>query len=128
MSEKASGVCLATNRLGAGEDEMCTTVALQHLQAGACIVDVREHDEVRALAFNVPEVLNIPMGELAHRWHSLPKDRELLVARLTGDQSRQASALLREKGLTNIKTLRSGMLLWMQKGYPVIASRFAAPD
>jgi rhodanese-related sulfurtransferase len=51
------------------------------------------------------------MSEFEQRWHELPKDRELLVVCQTGEKSAQASQLLWDKGLTNVKPMRGGILL-----------------
>lgn len=109
-------------------NETCTTNVLQRAQTGALVVDVRERTEVQALAFDTPAIINIPMSALEQRWQELPKDRELLVVCQTGEKSVQASQVLQDKGLTNVKPMRGGILLWMQKGYPVIGRRFTATD
>jgi len=44
-----------------------------------------------------------------------------------GEKSAQASAILQARGLKNVQPMRGGILLWMQKGYPVIGKRFE-PD
>lgn len=106
--------------------EMCTTNVRQHAQAGALLVDVREHREAQALAFDAPEVVRIPFSELEHRWQELPRDRELVTVCQNGDISALASQLLRGKGFLDVSPMRGGILLWMQKGYPVIGKRFNA--
>jgi rhodanese-related sulfurtransferase len=109
-------------------NETCTTNVLQRAQTGALLVDVRERTEAQALAFDTPAIINIPMSALEQRWHELPKDRELLVVCQTGENSVQASQFLRDKGLINVKPMRGGIVLWLQKGYPVISRRFTATD
>ena len=109
-------------------NETCTTNVLQRAQTGALVVDVRECTEVQALAFDTPALTNIPMGELDRRWHELPNDRELLVVCQNGEKSAEASQFLQTMGLTNVKPMRGGIVLWMQKGYPVIGRRFTATD
>jgi rhodanese-related sulfurtransferase len=109
-------------------NEICTTNVLQRAQTGALMVDVRERTEAQALAFDTPAIINIPMSALVQRWQELPKDRELMVVCQTGEKSVRASQLLRDKGLTNVKPMRGGILLWIQKGYPVIGRRFTATD
>jgi rhodanese-related sulfurtransferase len=41
-----------------------------------------------------------------------------------GDKSAQASTFLQARGLKNVQPMRGGILLWMQKGYPVRGKRF----
>lgn len=104
--------------------EICTTNALAQSQLGALFIDVRESADVVALAFDAPEVINLPWSQFAQRWQELPKDRELVTVCFNGDKSQQASELLLAKGLKNVHPMRGGILLWMQKGYPVIGKRF----
>jgi rhodanese-related sulfurtransferase len=79
---------------------------------------------VDVLAFEAPEVINLPLSQLAQRWQELPKDRELVTVCQNGDKSAQASAFLNAQGLQNAQPMRGGILLWMQKGYPVRGKRF----
>ena len=109
-------------------NETCTTNVLQRAQTGALVVDVRERTEAQALAFDTPAIINIPMSELEGRWHELPNDRELLVVCQRGDKSVQASQFLQAKRFSNVKPMRGGIVLWMQKGYPVIGRRFTTTD
>ncbi|PJC14775.1 MAG: hypothetical protein CO065_13610 [Comamonadaceae bacterium CG_4_9_14_0_8_um_filter_57_21] len=104
--------------------EICTTNARAQSQMGALFVDVREPHEADALAFEAPEVINLPLSQLAQRWHELPKTRELVMVCQNGEKSAQASAFLNAQGLKNAQPMRGGILLWMQKGYPVRGKRF----
>ena len=104
--------------------DMCTTNVRQHAQAGALLVDVRERRDAQALAFDVPEVVHIPFSELEQRWHELPQDRELVIVCQNGEKSLLASQFLHQKGFIHVSPMRGGILLWMQKGYPVIGKRY----
>lgn len=103
--------------------DMCTTNVRQHAQAGALLVDVRERCDAQALAFVAPEVVYLPFSELEHRWQELPQDRELVIVCQNGEKSLLASQFLRHKGFIHVSPMRGGILLWMQKGYPVIGKR-----
>ena len=87
-------------------------------------MDVREPQDAAALAFDAPEVVNLPLRQLAQRWQELPKDRDLVMVCQNGEKSAQACAFLNAQGLINAQPMRGGILLWMQKGYPVIGKRF----
>lgn len=106
--------------------EICTTNV--HQQTGALLVDVREHRDAQALAFDVPELVQIPFSELEERWQELPQDRELVIVCQDGEKSHLASQFLRSKGLQDVSYMRGGILLWMQKGCPVLGKRFIAFD
>lgn len=109
-------------------NQICTTNAQQQAEAGALLVDVREACDAHALALDAPEVLNLPLSELGSRWQELPSDRELVTVCQTGEQSQIASQFLLSKGLTRVRPMRGGIVLWMQKGYPVIGRRFTSFD
>jgi len=105
-------------------EQICTTQTLAQVQAGAVLVDLRESADAQALAFDVPELIHLPMSQLPERWRELPQDRELILACQTGQQSAIASLYLRQQGYARLSPMRGGVLLWMQKGYPVRARRF----
>lgn len=105
------------------ESSFCTTQVRAQFEQGALLVDVREPADVAALAFDAPEVINLSLSELAQRWQELPKNRELVTVCFNGDQSQQAAEFLQAQGLTNVHPMRGGILLWMQKGYPVLGKR-----
>lgn len=73
-----------------------------------------------------PRWSNIPFSELEQRWQELPRDRELVAVCQNGEKSALASQFLRDKGFLDVRPMRGGILLWMQKGYPVIGKRFNA--
>lgn len=106
----------------------CTTQVRTQSSQGALLVDVREPVEAAALAFDAPEVINLPLSQLAQRWQELPKDRELITVCMNGKKSQQAAEFLLAQGLVNVHPMRGGMLLWLQKGYPVLGKRFTTPD
>lgn len=108
--------------------DVCTTQALAQTRADALLVDLREPQEVQALAFDAPEVFKLPMSQLAQRWQALPRDRELILACRTGEQSVTVSHFLQARGYTRVSPMRGGILLWMQKGYPVLGRRFDPAD
>ena len=108
---------------------ICTTNAHDDALTGAVLLDVREQAEVQALAFDVPEWIHLPFSELTQRWHELPSDRDVLVVCQNGNKSAEAAQFLQRMGMSRVKPVRGGILLWMQKGYPVKGQRFeAAPE
>ncbi|EHL22924.1 MAG: hypothetical protein ABS39_19450 [Acidovorax sp. SCN 65-28] len=102
---------------------ICTTNAYADAMSGAVLLDVRKKDEVQALAFDVPEWIHLPFSELTQRWRELPTDRDVLVVCQNGTQSAEAALYLQRMGLSRVKPVRGGLLLWMQKGYPVKGQR-----
>jgi rhodanese-related sulfurtransferase len=103
---------------------VCTTNAYADALSGAVLLDVREKADVKALAFDVPEWIHLPFSELTQRWPELPTDRDVLVVCQNGTQSTAAAEFLQRMGFSRVKPMRGGMLLWLQKGYPVRGRRF----
>lgn len=81
---------------------------------------------MRALAFDVPVIVNMPLSELENRWSELPRDRELVMVCQSGARSLKAAYFLQLQGYTQVSNMGGGILKWMQKGLPVIGQRIDA--
>jgi adenylyltransferase/sulfurtransferase len=77
------------------------------------VLDVREPFEV-ALC-RLPGSLTIPLGEIAARLESLPRDRAILVHCHHGGRSMQATKFLRAKGFARAVNLRGGIHDWAEQ-------------
>jgi rhodanese-related sulfurtransferase len=106
--------------------EVCPTITHRMAAEGALLVDVREPGEVRALAFDAPVIVNMPLSALEGRWSELPRDRELVMVCQSGARSLKAAYFLQFQGYTQISNMAGGILKWMQKGLPVIGQRIDA--
>ena len=106
--------------------QVCPTVTLRLVREGALLVDVRERNEVAALAFNVPAIINIPLFELEQRWAELPKDRDIVVVCENGARSLKATYYLQLQGLARVSHMDGGILKWMSKSFPVVGQRHQA--
>ncbi|RMG78092.1 MAG: rhodanese-like domain-containing protein [Bacteroidetes bacterium] len=93
----------------------------------ALMVDVREKDEVAALAYDVENIINLPLSELPDRMSELPKDKTLIMACRSGNRSRKAAELLLQNGYTNVINMAGGIKEWQAKGLAVIKDGAAAP-
>lgn len=71
------------------------------------LLDVREPIELAVE--NVPEAVNIPLGELRARLDELPRDKEILVICRSGQRAYYATRLLLQNGF-NARNLSGGML------------------
>jgi len=99
---------------------LCPTQTLRRLSEGnALLVDVREHDEVAALAFDVPMVVHIPLSEFERRFAELPRERELITACASGQRSLKAAYYLIYQGYRQVAHMEEGMAKWLRKGFPV---------
>src|SRR5215831_5681689 len=68
--------------------------------AGALLVDVRQPDEWSA--GHAPNARLIPLGSLAGRLGEVPRDREVLLIRRSGNRSGSAQRLLLQLGYEQV--------------------------
>ncbi len=57
----------------------------------------------------------IPIQELAHRMHELPRDKEIVLYCRVGNRSAYACAFLASRGY-RVKNLEGGIMLWNISG------------
>jgi len=94
--------------------------ARQALASSNCwLVDVREPHEVARAAYDVPNVVSMPLSELERRHGELPRDCELIMACAAGGRSMQAMQFLLHRGHTRVRNLAGGMGAWRSHGMPV---------
>jgi rhodanese-related sulfurtransferase len=89
---------------------------------GSLLVDVREKDEVAALAYDVENIINIPLSEFEDKMVDLPKDKHLIIACRSGKRSLKAANILVDNGYTNLANLEGGILAWQKKNLDVITN------
>jgi rhodanese-related sulfurtransferase len=82
---------------------------LRHWDAldGDFLLDVREQFELAVE--QVPEALNIPLGELRSRLDELPRDREISVICRSGQRAYYAARMLSQNGF-DAGVVSGGML------------------
>lgn len=98
--------------------EICPTTTKGRLKEGALLVDVRERDEVAALAYDVPNIINIPLSEFEERYTEVPKDKEVIMVCKGGGRSLRAAGFLVNHGYTNVVNMKKGIIRWVQKDFP----------
>lgn len=92
--------------------------AVELIQAGATLVDVRETDEWEA--GHAPLAVLIPMSEVAARVDEVEKDRPAVIVCRTGGRSDAVAQLLSARGI-NAVNLTGGMRAWEEAGLPVVS-------
>ncbi|MBL7962904.1 MAG: rhodanese-like domain-containing protein [Flavobacteriales bacterium] len=96
-----------------------TPRAITLAKEGALVVDVREPNELTQVAFDAPNVVNIPLGDVAKRANEIPKDKPVVVVCRSGGRSTQAIEELQKLGYTNLVNLEGGLYAWQEAGMPV---------
>lgn len=97
--------------------EICPTTTQQWVKNGALLVDVREKDEVVELAFDVPNIINIPLSEFEERFSELPKNKEIVMVSEVGSKSLRAAGFLINHGYSKVVNMQHGLARWVQKGF-----------
>lgn len=103
--------------VGPAVEEVEPGEARRRQQAGAILIDVREPEEWAA--GHAPGARHMPLGQLAQRLRSLPRDRELLFICRSGNRSSRAVQLAVEAGRTRAVNVGGGLLAWARAGLPV---------
>lgn len=98
--------------------EICPSTTQDWVKRGALLVDVREKDEVAELAYDVPNIVNIPLSEFEGRYTELPKDQELVMVCKDGGRSLRAAGYLVNHNYTHVVNMQHGIIRWVQKGFP----------
>ena len=90
--------------------------ALEAINNGSLLVDVRENHEVEEAAYDVVNCIHIPLGELQARLNEIPKDKDLIMACRSGARSMRAAQFLAEEGYNSLNNLQSGIIGWVESG------------
>ena len=100
--------------------EICPTTTQEWVKKGALLVDVREKDEVAELAYDVPNIINIPLSEFEERFNEIPKDKEVIMVCRGGGRSLRAAGFLINHGYdpNKVVNMQHGIIRWVQKGFP----------
>lgn len=93
--------------------------ALELAKKGALFIDVREPHEVARKAFDIPDVLELPMSKFGRRYQEIPTDKKVIIACDAGNRSVMAARMLMHHGYTNIVNMQHGMINWERSGLPV---------
>lgn len=98
--------------------EICPTTTQEWVKNGALLVDVREKDEVAQLAYDVPNILHIPLTEFEERYTEIPKDKAVVMVCKSGGRSLRAAGFLVNHGYDKVVNMQHGIIRWVQKGFP----------
>jgi len=100
-------------------NEIHPVAALEKVQNGAILLDVREWEELEMLTFDVEGQLFIPLSELGLRFQEIPKDREIIIGCNSGNRSMDAARYLKDRDFKLLYNLKGGIGSWIEYGLPV---------
>jgi len=86
---------------------------------GALLVDVREEREIEHKAFDVPEVMAVPLSRFESSFRDIPQKRKVIVVCRSGSRSTAATSMLMSRGYRNVVNLQHGIIGWERAGLPV---------
>lgn len=98
--------------------EICPTTTQSWVKEGALLIDVREKDEVEQLAYDVPNIINIPLSEFEERFNEIPTNQKVVMVCKGGGRSLRAAGFLVNHGFENVVNMQHGIARWVQKGFP----------
>jgi adenylyltransferase/sulfurtransferase len=98
---------------GAGWDITATELAERNRSVKLVLLDVREPHELEISA--LPNVVNIPLGQLAGRLSELDSAEEMVVFCKGGTRSARALELLVSAGFKKVKNLKGGINAWARE-------------
>ena len=105
---------------------------------GLYILDVRPDSAYRHISLNPKEnayghikgAVNIPMDDIPSKLSTLPKDREIIVTDIYGDQASRVAAYLKKNGFNNVSVLIEGvdrLLLTDEQILPTKKTMYVSP-
>jgi rhodanese-related sulfurtransferase len=98
--------------------EICPTTTQRWGANGALLVDLREANEVAELAYDVPNLMHIPVTQFEELFAEIPKDRDVVMVCKSGGRSLRAAGFLVNYGYDNVVNMKHGLIRWAQKGFP----------
>jgi rhodanese-related sulfurtransferase len=97
-------------------EDIGPTEALNLVNAGAFLLDVRENEEW--VAGHAPQAVHVPMGEISDRASEIPADRTVVCMCRVGGRSGAVAKALVAAGY-DVRNADGGMLAWAAAGLPV---------
>lgn len=120
--QRPSSSCPAADKEHLATEEICIEEisiqelkSLQETTANFTLLDVRQPYEYEIV--NLGGVL-IPLSELNHRYAELDKNQLIVVHCKSGKRSQQASHFLKQQGFSQVRSLKGGILAWIQEFNP----------
>ena len=106
---------------GTAECDLNIEQALQLIEQGARIIDVRENREYERQ--HIPDSSLIPLGELSGKIEEIDPSQPILFVCQIGERSGKAVKMLRDVGFKETYNLAGGIIAWVNHRQPVEAGK-----
>lgn len=99
--------------------EISVTEGYEETKKGILFIDVREPSELVEMSFDVPNIINIPLGDLEKRMNEIPKNKNVLLVCRRGRRSLIATETLLRNDFMKVANMKGGILEWVGSNLPV---------
>lgn len=99
--------------------DVSPAAALALIRKGALLVDVREPNEVARKAFDVPNIMQVPLSKIDTRYQEIPTNGQVIVACAHGNRSLMAARFLINHGYRKVINMQNGIAHWEREGLPL---------
>jgi rhodanese-related sulfurtransferase len=96
------------------------------LKGDVLLVDVREADEIAEQAYDVKNIITIPLDSIESKIALIPQNKQVILVCRSGNRSGKALTLLQNKGYTNAANMSGGIIAWSKEGLPTIEEETVA--
>lgn len=85
------------------------------------IIDLRPGAELDLDPYFIPGAIHLEMAEVEHRYHEIPRDRDVIMycACPNEESSARAALSLHRRGITRVRPLLGGIDAWRDLNYPL---------
>lgn len=97
--------------------------ALELLNNGAVLVDLRDEFLKNGRFYAVPHIISISHKTIKTEFETLPKDKILILADYVGLISKEIAEFLKSKGFELIMVLTGGIIDWERDNMPISIDR-----
>jgi rhodanese-related sulfurtransferase len=94
--------------------EICPATTQEWVRNGALLVDVREKDEIDTLAYDVPNILHIPLSDFENRYSEIPRDKDVVIVCKGGGRSLRAAGFLINHCYDKVVNMQNGIVRWAE--------------
>ncbi|MCF8217077.1 MAG: rhodanese-like domain-containing protein, partial [Chlorobium sp.] len=104
------------------------SVAFEMTKKGALFVDVREEGEIARKAFDVPEIMAVPLSRFQSGFKKIPVNRKVILVCRSGNRSSTATNMLMSHSYKNVSNLQGGIIVSiLEHNVPLVLEQNVPP-